>query len=148
MGLHGRKREAAPVGIRFGRLVVVGHADIDGPGRARWECKCDCGKTKQILACNVKNGKSRSCGCQKGRHRLPVPIGERFGLLTVVAAAPHHGVQRASMWECRCECGQSFTTRASSIKGGHTQSCGCLARENARAKCEAMRAKRWPAKAG
>ncbi len=33
-------------GQRFGRLVVVGCADRDNRGRAKWRCRCDCGKER------------------------------------------------------------------------------------------------------
>jgi hypothetical protein len=29
-------------------------------------------------------------------------------------------------WRLKCHCGNEFTCRADSIKGGHTKSCGCL----------------------
>lgn len=32
-----------------------------------WECKCECGKTTEAWETNLKTGKTKSCGCQKGR---------------------------------------------------------------------------------
>lgn len=53
-------------GQMFGRMVVVGFAGMNH--RSQWFCKCDCGKTKKILALSLKNGKTNSCGClQKER---------------------------------------------------------------------------------
>lgn len=33
-------------------------------------------------------------------------------------------------WDCTCDCGGITTVRANALKGGLTQSCGCLAKEN------------------
>lgn len=50
-------------GERFGRLVVLRQASPDKSGRARWECRCDCGKTTIAAAVRLKRGLSNSCGC-------------------------------------------------------------------------------------
>ena len=46
---------------RFGLLTAV--KIIDKPGRCNWECICDCGNIKIILAESLKSGKTKSCGC-------------------------------------------------------------------------------------
>jgi hypothetical protein len=33
------------------------------------------------------------------------------------------------MYLCKCECGNTITTTANSLKSGHTKSCGCLQKE-------------------
>lgn len=57
----------------------------------------------------------------------------KFGRLTIIVdmGMRQHGFsQRARhMVKCRCDCGQTLITRLSSLKLGHTQSCGCLNRE-------------------
>ena len=60
-------------GIRYGKLVVikrVGH-HIRKSGRkdVLWECLCDCGNTKSIIAANLKNGCTTSCGCVQTSNR-------------------------------------------------------------------------------
>ena len=45
-------------GIRFGRLVATKYL-----GNSRWECQCDCGKTTNVAAKDLKNLHTRSCGC-------------------------------------------------------------------------------------
>lgn len=69
------------VGARFGNLVVTCKSGEywlvkNGPvhkGRKyltdfRWECLCDCGKSKVVLGGNLRHGKTTSCGCiQKER---------------------------------------------------------------------------------
>lgn len=54
--------------------------------------------------------------------------GQRFTRLTVVKFS-HHGEKGHAYWECLCECGTAKIARASNIKRGHVQSCGCLLRE-------------------
>lgn len=58
-------------GQRFGRLTVVGRAENDQHGRARWNCKCDCGTPKIVAGCQLRGGYAQSCGClQKERASL------------------------------------------------------------------------------
>lgn len=56
-------------GQRFGRLVALG-AVGRRPNGIVWKCKCDCGKTTSVPACNLRCGGTRSCGCLK--HELLV----------------------------------------------------------------------------
>lgn len=35
-------------------------------------CRCECGREKEVLAYNLKNGNSRSCGCSWGGRRETV----------------------------------------------------------------------------
>lgn len=51
------------VAQRFGRLIVVGLAPRDGDGRARWMCRCDCGKDAIVANGELQKGHTRSCGC-------------------------------------------------------------------------------------
>lgn len=52
-----------PVGRKFGRLTVLEAAEKDRQNKARWLCRCECGRTKDFDAYNVKSGSSLSCGC-------------------------------------------------------------------------------------
>lgn len=47
----------------FGRLTVLARADIPDPKNVRWECVCECGKIKTVLAGNLRSGCATSCGC-------------------------------------------------------------------------------------
>lgn len=67
-------RVAEMLGRRFGRLTVVRHAGTAGRGKGRvalWECRCDCGKDVIRRGRNLRGGSTRSCGCTKGRRRMP-----------------------------------------------------------------------------
>ncbi len=59
--------------------------------------------------------------------RIKDLTGQVFGKLTVVARdgwANGGGVRRP-LWRCQCECGGEITTRAGSLLGRGTVSCGC-----------------------
>lgn len=47
---------------RFGKLTVINKAESK-EGRARWNCICDCGKTKIVPTLYLRNGHTTSCGC-------------------------------------------------------------------------------------
>lgn len=52
-------------GHKFGLLTALEHQANDKHGQALWNCLCDCGKTKKVLAGNLTRGLSKSCGCQR-----------------------------------------------------------------------------------
>lgn len=56
-------------------------------------------------------------------------IGQKFGRLTVVGIEPPAKNRREWRWVCRCDCGNTITAAATSIKSGNTKSCGCLKNE-------------------
>lgn len=58
--------------------------------------------------------------------------GETFGRLTVLSRA--EDIAGRVSWNCRCSCGKELVARAYNLRGGKTQSCGCLQREWARSK--------------
>lgn len=49
-------------------------------------------------------------------------VGQKFGRVTVIMKAP--GTTH-SMYHCRCDCGNAFIVRGSSLTSGNTKSCGC-----------------------
>ena len=51
--------------------------------------------------------------------------GQRFGRLVVIRESGRTKGGQA-MWLCRCDCGAETVIRGSSLRSGHTQSCGCL----------------------
>lgn len=56
------------VGQQFGHLIVIERADKKKNGMAFWICRCDCGNTtKPIRTADLKNGKTKSCGCLQSR---------------------------------------------------------------------------------
>lgn len=54
--------------------------------------------------------------------------GERFGRLKVLGRAGSD-LQNKPTWRCACDCGVEVVVRGSSLRSGHTESCGCYCRE-------------------
>lgn len=55
--------------------------------------------------------------------------GQRFGKL--VAVRSHYDSEkRITLWECKCDCGNTCNVRANSLVHGRTKSCGCLRKES------------------
>lgn len=57
-----RERQMQP-GEQNGRLVAVRRIGTNKWHRAVWLFLCDCGRTHETDAANVRNGSARSCGC-------------------------------------------------------------------------------------
>jgi len=50
-------------GQKFFRLTVIEHAGRNKHRRSLWNCRCDCGMTKIVLANHIQTGNTKSCGC-------------------------------------------------------------------------------------
>lgn len=50
--------------------------------------------------------------------------GKKFGKLTVISRVKNRG--RYVYWHCKCDCGNEKEICGSSLKRGHTTSCGCI----------------------
>ena len=59
-------------GQRFGRLEVLEEDPVrTSSGKARWFCKCDCGRTISIISNNLISGGSTNCRyCRTETHGL------------------------------------------------------------------------------
>jgi hypothetical protein len=58
----------------------------------------------------------------------PPSPGSQYGRLTVLGKGTPSRSGR-TRFDCRCDCGGLVTISGTALKSGHTQSCGCLARE-------------------
>ena len=59
--------------------------------------------------------------------RANIITGEKFGRLTIIRNAGV--INKRTHCECLCECGEKRTIAISNLRNGHSQSCGCLARD-------------------
>lgn len=59
----GRKSRKDLSGHKFGRLTVIRDTGERKGEKIIYECLCDCGKTKNVSASNLKSGQVQSCGC-------------------------------------------------------------------------------------
>lgn len=55
----------------------------------------------------------------------PIEPGQRFAWLTVVRQENTGTAGVSTRWLCRCACGAEKVVRATSLRAGHTTSCGC-----------------------
>lgn len=51
-------------------------------------------------------------------------VGKTYGRLTVVQQA-EKDKERQAWYLCKCQCGKEIVVRGTSLRNGHTQSCGC-----------------------
>ena len=60
--------------------------------------------------------------------------GRKFGRLTVVKRA--ESINKRTMWQCCCDCGNEVVVEAYNLKTGHTTSCGCVQKEATARACK------------
>lgn len=118
-------------GQTFGRWTVIGE-DVSQPGQgARWVCQCSCPlhTIRSVKGQSLRNGRSKSCGCLQKEAASSSKIdmvGQKFGRLTVLCQDSLIRKDEA-YWICQCDCGAiTSPIRGSSLRNGHSQSCGCL----------------------
>lgn len=56
-------------------------------------------------------------------------IGQNYGRLTVLSLDKSPHKRAGKFYLCKCECGKETIVLGSSLRSGHTRSCGCLQRE-------------------
>ena len=66
--------------------------------------------------------------------------GQRFDRWLVIDRA-YHSKGHGSMWNCRCDCGNSSIVSLSNLRSGASKSCGCILRERGDAGRAAREAK-------
>jgi len=56
-------------------------------------------------------------------------VGKKFGRLTVLRRSYPNSKSGELKWCCKCECGKEKIIFGQNLRGGFTQSCGCLQKE-------------------
>lgn len=108
-------------GAKFGKLTILRKIQ-NKKSYPQYECQCDCGNTL-IVAPNFFSKEEVCCyDCQTPK--VEDISGQRFGRLTAIKyAGKSKGKQ--TLWECRCDCGNTVIVHQQNLKSGHTNSCGC-----------------------
>lgn len=106
---------------KFGHLTVL-YRVANQANRPAWQCQCDCGNYFITTSKALKNGSTRSCGCAKNETHIKDHTGERHGNLTVVKMSSERTKDKAILWECLCDCGNTTLIRASNLNS--TKRCG------------------------
>ena len=119
-------------GQRFGKLIVLEKIDYkDTPNRseALWRCQCDCGNLTTVKGTNLREGRTKSCGCLQRETASKLgtkdEVGNRYGKLTVIERIGSTPKQTA-LWRCQCDCGNLKEATGIMLRSGHVQSCGCM----------------------
>lgn len=55
------------IGAKYGHLTVVENLKISS-GASKVRCVCECGKEWKGLPIKITSGRTKSCGCRKGKH--------------------------------------------------------------------------------
>lgn len=85
-------------GQRFGRLTVVDRYGTQC-GHVLWRCVCDCGKEVFAIAGDLKQGKTKSCGCL--RNEQNAKWAHAAGAARGVQLTKHglHGTRLYGIWK-------------------------------------------------
>lgn len=113
------------IGQKFGRLLVIDEAGIEGRGKYRWLCWCECGKETVVRGDLLKSGRTKSCGCLSSDSAKYHLVGNRYGHLSVIREEGRnkHG---EVMWLCKCDCGNEMLAKSCNLVHGFVKSCGCM----------------------
>jgi hypothetical protein len=124
-------------GTTFGRLLVISRAENDESGNSRWNCKCSCGAMTVVLALDLRNSTTKSCGCLQrdgfvAQHAAldSVLIGRKFSRLTVLRRVNDDEFthdHKHLHYLCKCSCGKSCIVAGYNLQSGNSSSCGCFA---------------------
>lgn len=70
------------IGHKYGKLTVMYEHSTTRNGHIRYTCQCECGNTKNVLLTHLRQGNTKSCGCDipKGKtHHQWNGVGEISG---------------------------------------------------------------------
>ncbi len=112
-------------GNRYGSLEVIKRVENDPHGKARWLCKCDCGKEIVVVGSNLRKGNTKSCGCLKYKknENETREIGNRYGKLVVTEFSERTSYGKI-IWKCLCDCGNEVFVQTGHLHSGAQTSCG------------------------
>lgn len=120
-------KAAELIGQTFTYLTVIERAGSQN-NHALWKCVCKCGKEVIASTGDLRQGKTRSCGCKKKEcsvERTKDETGNKYGKLTVLYRNGTTTDGKA-IWRCICECGNETNVAGKALRSGRTRSCGCL----------------------
>ena len=118
----------------FGKLTVI-ERDSTKRNRVFWKCLCVCGTISFVSSHNLRSGGTESCGCQRQEKNKIADlnfIGQKFGRLLVVEKTTIRTSAHTFFWKCLCDCGDEVIVSRTNLQSGHTMSCGCYNKDQAR----------------
>lgn len=113
-------------GRKIGKLTILKKLPMK-KSYVQYECVCDCGTRFITSAFALKSPYEKCCkNCRTPK--VDDISGKRFGRLVAIRyAGKSNGKQ--TLWECKCNCGNSVIVHQQNLISGHTKSCGCYNRE-------------------
>ena len=114
--------------MRSGKLVAIRPTLKRKDQNVYWECQCDCGRKKLVLATNIIKQEVKSCGCLTTGRSTPLE-GRRFGRLLVLEKLEQKTTKKGVLWRCQCDCGNIVDMTSALLLSHGTKSCGCLRTE-------------------
>ena len=128
------------VGKKYGKLTITEFLHLKKNGIPVYSCTCECGyKRLQVAFDRLENGITTDCGCSKRNGDL---IGKRFGRLVVVRKTEERK-RRSIVWECKCDCGNTFYCAGQRLSSNKIVSCGCKSKEKQHFACNLPIHKCW-----
>jgi hypothetical protein len=120
-------------GKKFNNLLVLEKTNRPAHVKntnAYFLCLCDCGKQTIVCGSQLKNNKTKTCGCSK----LNDLTNKKFGKVTVLGRASKPDTRskkaRDSFWLCLCECGAQKIFAGGDIQKLRFKGCGCSRKNN------------------
>lgn len=121
------KKNLDLIGKKYNYITIIGIGKIE-KRRNRYKrlylLECDCGNQYLGLVDNIVNGRTKSCGCQRGKTKKEIYknkiIGKKFNGLTVLESVTKKN--KNMYWKCVCDCGENTIVSTSNL--GRTKSCG------------------------
>ena len=119
------RRKPAPscidlTGQTFGKLTVLYKDQTAEAGKAKWMCRCECGRFTSVLSESLRNGSTKSCGCivTKLKHDL---VGMEFGhLLVLERTCDRRFASKDTRWKCLCQnCGRTVSVGSRNLRTGN-----------------------------
>ena len=110
----------------YGRLsVIADDGSRSNTGRVLWLCECSCGNRVYVQSQNLKNGRTKSCGClndDKRRERFKDLSGTETDNFKIIDRA--YSKNQRVWWNCICKhCGNHIELQSNQIE--RYSSCGC-----------------------
>lgn len=125
-----RNRFVDLAGQVFGRLTALHPTQSRKDGCVVWLCRCACGQTVEVSGRHLTRGFTKSCGCLL-KEKCDI-AGRTYGLLTALYPDPTSPAAKPKKWICRCACSSLCSVSITNLNSGHTRSCGCLQKKEAR----------------
>ena len=121
-------------GQRLGFIFVQIPTNERRRGSVVWKCLCDCGNDCYFSAKELKEVKSKSCGCKNSFAKdLKGQVFGKLEVLEMTEERQKHGKGQGGsvVWKCKCHgCGSIVNLSSRTLLINDARSCGCQANSN------------------